>query len=309
MSSRLALGIDIGGTYIRFGLIDNKYNLSEFSVKETREVFKGRNPIKGLVNYINHYCNNKLGSNLPCAISIGFPSTISVDRRVIYSTPNIGSLQKLQNFAISNELEKVLGVPIFINRDVNFLFLYDIEHYHIDNNGIILGFYFGTGLGNTISIGGKILLGKNGTAGELGHIPVLGKNEKCGCGNNGCLELFASGKYLEKLQTDRFPDTPMNKMFTKYVDEPELITYIDYLSIPIAIEINIFDSDYIIIGGGIVHMPDFPIARLEEQIHKHTRKPLPDQNLKILYSSLKKESGVIGAGIYVHRRLLSEVWR
>ena len=64
---------------------------------------------------------------------------------------------------------------------------------------IISGFYFGTGIGNAIFINGHPLTGKNGTAGELGHIPSDGSTKVCGCGNVGCMESLAGGKYLAEL--------------------------------------------------------------------------------------------------------------
>lgn len=306
MNTNLVLGMDIGGTNMRFGLVDEQYQLSSFTIQSTRLILDCEDSIEKLVKCVRGYCNTFLGGQLPTAISAGFPSTIDKAQRIVISTPNI---KVLQNLAVADVMEQALGIPTFINRDVNFLFLYDMYYHQLNQEATILGFYVGTGLGNAISIGGKLLLGKNGVAAELGHIPVLGRSEPCGCGNSGCIEMFASGKYLEKLQEKRFSGTLISEMFVRHKEEPELIAFIDYLSLPIATEINIFDPDYVILGGGIVQMKEFPIALLEECIHQHTRKPYPNLNLELLYSSPKQENGVIGAGIYAYKRFESEDYK
>jgi len=303
MGEKLVLGIDIGGTHMRFGLVDQQYRLSHFAIEDTQRVLSGDEPIGRLIERICAYCNTYLDGGKPDMVSIGFPSTIDRERRIVISTPNI---KGMQNLAVVDEMEPALNIPVCINRDVNFLFLYDMQYHKLNKKGTVLGFYIGTGLGNAISIDGKLLLGKNGMAAELGHVPAFGNSMLCGCGNTGCMETLASGIYLEKLGRNYFPNTPIRDMFTDHRNQPEMIKYIDCLSLPIATEVNIFDPDYIIIGGGITQMPDFPTDTLEACIHRHTRKPYPDQNLEILYSPPQQENGVIGAAIYAHKQMESE---
>ena len=79
---------------------------------------------------------------------------------------------------------------------------------------------------------------------------------------------------------------------------PELKNQVEAMAVPVATEINILDPDYVILGGGLLQMRDFPLHLLKENIHKHTRKPYPAENLRFLYSNANQENGVIGAGIY-----------
>jgi allose kinase len=171
-------------------------------------------------------------------------------------------------------------------------------YFHIPKDKIILGFYIGTGLGNAIYINNEILLGKHGVAGELGHIPILGNKKKCSCGNEGCIEAITAGRYLEELCQTRFAGTPIQDIYINHADTPEIREQVEYLSIPIATEINIFDPHYIILGGGILQMEGFPKDMLEEFIIKHSRKPYPAEGLSILYALTEQENGIIGAGIY-----------
>jgi allose kinase len=147
------------------------------------------------------------------------------------------------------------------------------------------------------------LKGKNGVAAELGHIPVLGQYDRCGCGNPGCIELYASGLRLQKIKQEQFPECEIQNLFTKHQSSEVLREFIDALSIPIATVINILDPDDIIIGGGVVNMADFPKKELEAYIHLHNRKPLPADNLKISYTEASQTSGIIGAAYHAFRTL------
>src|SRR5665648_44585 len=98
------------------------------------------------------------------------------------------------------------------------------------------------------------------------HIPVLGKDDICGCGNKGCIENYTSGKQLEYLQSTYFPGTEISDLFEYHSNETVVEKFIEALSIPIATEINILDPDYVILGGGVIHMKGFPNEILEQYI-------------------------------------------
>ncbi len=306
MADKLILGMDIGGTNMRFGLVDEQFNRSHMVMELTQKVLACADPMETLKERIHAYCDRYLDGELPYALSMGFPSTIDKTRRIVTSTPNI---HRLQNIKVADIMESAFHVPVYVNRDVNFLMLYDMLYHRLTDKRIVLGFYLGTGLGNAIAIDGNLLLGKNGVAAELGHIPMYGANDLCGCGNYGCAETIASGLQLEKIRSEWFPDTPIQQIFTYYRDDPAILHFIDGLSIPIATEINIFDPDSVIIGGGIPQMPDFPTQALEKSIYRHLRKPYPAKGLEMIYSVPKQDNGVIGAGIYAFKRLESEDYR
>ena len=96
---------------------------------------------------------------------------------------------------VAHPLRKALGLPVYIEKDVNLLLLYDIHHLHLDPSKSILGFYVGTGFGNALYLNGDFYTGKNGATGELGHIPLYGLDKRCNCGNLGCAgdHLFRHG--------------------------------------------------------------------------------------------------------------------
>ena len=256
------LGIDIGGTNFRIGLVSQIYEITEFKIISIKELQKG-NFIDNLIKQIEFYIN--LYKEEIEAIGIGFPSIVSKDKKYVYSTPNI---KNLDNINITDSLEKKLNIPIYINKDVNFLILKDIKENKIKDDSIVIGLYIGTGFGNAIYINGQIIEGKHGVAGELGHIPVLGSEEVCSCGNIGCIEMYASGKALKKINDENFSETDINNIFLEHGNTKIIKKYIDTLAIPIATEINILDPDYIIIAGGVTIMKEFPIGELKKSIYE-----------------------------------------
>lgn len=298
--SKYVLGIDVGGTNIRAGLVDSEYQLSVFVIESVEQIIQENKTVENLILFIKRFIEEQAKNKNIIAISIGFPSTIDKDRKKILSTPNIAGLD---NIDIVDEIEKSLNIKVYINKDVNMLMMHDMYRENVPDKGLTTGFYLGTGLGNAIAFNGHLLIGKNGAAAELGHIPSRGHSDPCGCGNNGCVETFASGKYLRKLCDDNFKDTFIGDIFKNHKDDPIIKNFIRDLAIPIATEINILDPDYIIIGGGVVQMEGFPQELLEEAIHEFARKPYPDQNLKFLYSNSGQKNGVIGAGIYALKEI------
>lgn len=295
MEKEYILGIDVGGTNIRAGLVDNEYQLCGFMIESSAQIVDEVDATGKLTEFVKSYIDKQAQGKNVVAISIGFPSTIDKSRKKVLSTPNI---KGLNNVDVVDALEENLGITTFINKDVNMLMLFDMYKGSIPDNGITTGFYLGTGLGNAISIEGELLIGKSGAAAELGHIPSRDVDGQCGCGNRSCMELFASGKHLRELCDLHFPQTHISDVFKEHANHPIIQKFIHDLAIPVSTEINILDPDYIIIGGGLPQMEEFPKEQLESAIHEYARKPYPEKTLSFSYSVPMQENGVIGAGIY-----------
>lgn len=298
--SKYVLGLDIGGTNTRMGLVDENYQLTDFEIVKTEELQKGGDTVDNFITVLRSYLKEHADGKEIAAVSAGFPSTIDRERKVVLSTPNIEGFNQI---AIVDRLKEEFGIPAYIETDVDMLILYDMFANQIPGRGITCGFYFGTGLGNAVVINGELLVGKTGAAAELGHIPTRGVEGSCGCGNKNCIELIASGYHLRDICDKVFPDVHISDVFVKCLDTPEIVQFIDDLALAVATEINILDPDYIILGGGLTQMPGFPFERLEACIYKYARKPFPAQELSYLYSKQAQENGVIGAGILGFKKL------
>ena len=287
------IGLDIGGTNFRVGAVGPEGDVQQFRKISVHDVFQSADPLADLLSFLRQYIPSTPAGQE--AICIGFPATIDRDRKRVLQAPN---LPYMENLPVVEYLTRELGIPVFIERDVTLVLYYDMIAYDIPRRGIISGFYFGTGVGNAIFLDGSPLIGKNGTAGELGHIPVDGSTLTCGCGNVGCMENLAGGKYLRSLTETVYPDTPIGELFTRHSSEPPLIRYVDRMAQAVATEINILDPDYVLIGGGVLAMKDFPRRTLEEMLLKRVRKPYPAENLQLLFPEDRPEKGVVGAAYF-----------
>ena len=294
------LGVDVGGTNTRSAFVDCDKNAKHFKTLDSEDVFKD-DAVANFVRYVAHLIQTAdLNGKSIRAISAGFPSTVDQNHRKIISTPN---LRGLNNVEMADILEQKFGIPAFINRDVCMLLYYDMYVHKLPKDVVVIACYIGTGYGNAIYIDGNLLKGKNGAAGELGHIPVYGGETPCGCGNKGCSETIASGKRLFQLHQQHFSDVSIADVFSKYESHPILQQYIRALAIPVATEVNIFDPHYVILGGGVLQMKDFPKKEFETAILEHTRKPYPACNLELIYTVEARTNGVIGAGIFGFEQL------
>lgn len=286
------LGVDVGGTNIRMGLVDAQGRVAGMARVPSAEISHPDGPAR-LAALLAGYLAGQGGAR-PDAVSIGFPSTVNRERTRLLSTPN---LEGFDGVEIADILTGALSLPVLIDRDVNLLFRHDCWALRLPAEGVVLGVYVGTGIGNAIAHDGRILRGCNGVAGELGHIPLPGVADVCGCGNIGCAETRAGGRRLAAIQAEAFPDTPIDRLFALHAGAPQLRDFIDCLSIVVATEVNLLDPEAIILGGGVLGMEGFPRGLLEERLRAHMRKPYPAENLRVCYAAGGAECGVIGAAL------------
>jgi len=177
--------------------------------KNSSRIFDKGDVIETLYLNISDYMKRYNAADSIKAVAIGLPSMVSKDKKTVISTPN---LKGFDNIPFGDTLSKKLGIPVYVDRDVNFLLQNDIVTLGLPKDSTVLGFYIGTGFGNAIYLNGSFYCGRNGAAGELGHIPFPNIEEKCTCGNVGCSEVICSGKYLEKITAELFPETDIKNV-------------------------------------------------------------------------------------------------
>jgi allose kinase len=233
------------------------------------------------------------------AITFALSSLLDRERTYVYSSPMV---KGFDNIPLKSELEREFAYPIILEKDVNILQLYEIYKRQLPREGIVTGFYLGTGLGNSISIDGKVYVGNTGSACELGHIPLYGSTGICGCGKNGCIELKACGRVLEHLAEKIFR-CPVVEIFQQYGSTSEIKEIIEYFALAIATEIGILDPRCVVLGGGVVAMPGFPKDLLIARIKSHVRTPYPRESLEFVFASRDSQAGIVGAVIHAKNKL------
>lgn len=296
------IGMDIGGTFIRIGTVTVQNQLLAFETHDSKLLSKGppQTAINDLEAFIRQYIerNHILGYR---GIAVAFPGTIDPDRKILYSASNLGENAKCRfdNLDIGRELTERFGVPCFLGKDTDYLLRCDVHTHKLDASGLIGGIYFGTGIGSSFIYHGESFYGKNGVAGEIGHLPISERNLPCTCGHRGCCESIASGWRLRQIHQEFFPETPLDNLFEEHRNAPPLQVFINDISRVISVTGNLLDCNTTVIGGGILAMAGFPRDQLVELTMEKLRSPYPRNGYDLIFSTTGQKSGVLGAAYFL----------
>lgn len=290
--SKYFIGIDVGGTNVRIGLVDESLNIIHEEKHQSKKIGKNLGP------FIKEFALKHKENHEILAISIGFPGLVDQATRSVLHIPNQRDFEG--DYLL--KIEEELGIPIIVGNDVNLLMLYDASFFGIDPNKSVLGFYLGTGFGNAIRIKNQLYQGEFGAAGEIGHVPVYLNGYKKDETQDD-LESIVSGFNLIKIHEKHFKDTPFEEIFKKHFDSEPIQTYLHILAFYIATEMTILDISTIILGGGVIMSEQFPKAYLERLIKKNLFAKLTQENFKTYYAHPAVNSGILGAVLYAKSHL------
>jgi glucokinase len=186
--SEYSIGVDLGGTNLRAAAIDPAGKMLN-KIAGSTPVQAGRNAvIIDIVRAIETLQAALSGQRL-AGVGIGVPGFILMDQGIVVGAPN---LPEFNNYPVRDEIEKRLGARVILENDANAAALG--EKWIGAGRGVddLVLMTLGTGIGGGIIIGGRVLHGHLGMAGELGHVTVVPNGYPCGCGNLGCVEKYAS---------------------------------------------------------------------------------------------------------------------
>ena len=155
-------------------------------------------------------------------------------------------------------------------------------------------------------IDGKVYIGNTGSACELGHIPVLGFTDSCGCGKKGCIELKASGRTLYLLAEEKY-HCPVSEIFERHGGEKDVKDVVHACAMAAATEITILDPNYVVLGGGVVDMKGFPMEYFEQTVKENLRIPYPRDSVRFIRALGDPEAGIVGAAINAAARMEQRV--
>jgi len=183
------ISVDLGGTKILSSWVTSEGKILA-RVKIPTKIEKGKSTIAGRINEsISKLLEeNSLTAKDIKAICVGAPGSVNPYTGVIGTAPNLG----LRKYNLKTELEKLTGIPVFIENDVN-LGALGIQKFELSDKACnTLVVFIGTGIGGALILDGKMYRGTNFFAGEIGHIQIKNNGHLCGCGKKGCLEAEAS---------------------------------------------------------------------------------------------------------------------
>lgn len=313
--NELLIGIDIGGTTVKIGLIKTNGDIYEKWEIPTNTSNAG----KAIVDDIWKSISGKLETwHLEqvsiIGIGVGAPGFINIDTGFVYEAVNIG----WKNFDLAKQLKQKSGLPVFIENDANIAVLGENWTGAGNQAKNLIAITLGTGVGGGIIANGKIVNGQNGMAGELGHIVVEENGYQCNCGNRGCLETLVSATGIVRQAKDKiakFPESALAKrcqvngsLTSK--DIFELAQKGDSISKKIVQDIAeilgktianlgvIINPSKVLIGGGVSAAGDQLINEIKLVFEQHAL-PRVVEACEIKTAQLGNDAGIIGAAYLV----------
>lgn len=314
------IGVDVGGTNIACGVVDDNCNIIARSKIRTNEnSTNGAKPtyeeVFDVIKRAIIAACDEAGISVSDvhSIGIGCPGTCNNDSGVVEYSNNLDFV----NVPLRADTEKEFGVPVYLENDANAAAFGEFLAGSAKGANSAVVITLGTGVGSGIVIDGKIYRGSNYAGGEIGHTVIVMDGLPCTCGRRGCFEAYSSATGLVHMTTQASelnPDSLMTKLIreegkvsarTAYkamkagdpVGKAVTEQYVKYLSCGIANVINTFQPDILCIGGGVCNESDnllIPLkAAVAEQIYsKHSAK-----NTEIVICSLGNDAGIIGAAM------------
>src|SRR5258706_5499252 len=194
--SGFAIGVDLGGTNLRVAVVDDAGKLLEKMTTGT-QVTRGRDRvITELCADIQQLAGKFKSAGTLVGIGIGVPGIIDMHTGMVHESPN---LPGWHNYPVRDDIERRLGTRVILETDANAAAMGEFWLGAGRDYDSMCMFTLGTGVGGGIILDGKIWHGMTGMAGELGHLTIEPEGARCGCGNNGCLEQYASATAIVRM--------------------------------------------------------------------------------------------------------------
>jgi len=309
------LGIDIGGTSIKAGIVSREGRiLAKSRIPTAREagvagVLEG---IKKLVEDLRERAGP--GGESPAVAGVGVPGSVEAEQGLVRLAPNLG----WQNVALREQLQELLKLPVTVDNDAHMAALGEMWQGAGREYGDLLMITLGTGIGSALILGGAVHRGAFGYGAEMGHVKVLPDGPPCRCGGRGCLETLASATAMVRmaerelaagcpsLLSGRRPlearDIVEGAARGDEVSRKVLNTAARYLGTALANAALVAGPAVIIIGGGVAQAGDIvlePVRRaFAEALGAWQVKAVP-----VVAAQLGNDAGFIGAA-YAAQNLL-----
>ncbi|MBP2411783.1 glucokinase [Arthrobacter stackebrandtii] len=266
------IGVDIGGTKIAAGLVDDKGHVLARVQKATPE---GEQAIANTVVEAILELQPEVGGTL---VGIAVPGYVSTDHRSVVYAANL----ELENTKLADLIEAKLDITCLVINDANAALWAEFRFGAARSAQNVAMVTVGTGIGGGLLVNGQLVVGAHGWAGEIGHMVVDPGGRACGCGSRGCLDRYASGSTL-----------------TKHAQTPEDFAEIArWLGFGLSQVSMLLDPDVILLGGGVSAAGAALVRptqeKLAELLAEHGRESAP----RVRSAELGPDAGFIGAAAY-----------
>jgi len=306
------VSVDLGGTNIRVALVDQNGKIIEKQEIPTRVAEGEKIVIRQMKELIRDVIKkSKMAVQQIMGIGIASPGPLDTKTGVIINTPNLG----WKNVPLKDAIEEEFHLPTYVDNDGN---LAALGEYWL-GAGVKVNYLvcltLGTGIGGGIIINGEIFHGATDAAGELGHVIVEPNGLRCGCGNYGCMEAYASGTGITKRTTQAIKEGAVTSITELVKNQLEKITPLivyqaatkgdelanhilnetaRYLGIGIVSIVNVLNPQLVIIGGRVVQMGELLLNYIKDEVAKRAFLE-PCKRIAIVPAKLGDDAGIIGA--------------
>ncbi len=303
---KYCFGVDIGGTTVKIGLFELEGKIVDKWEIKTRTANKGEAVLPDIAESLQKkIAELNIQKEEIKGIGVGVPAPVN-DEGIVKNTANLGWGYK----EVTRELEELTGLPAKAGNDANVAALGEMWLGAGNGQKNMIMVTLGTGVGGGVIVGGKMLVGQNGAGGEIGHICVnYEETDRCGCGNQGCLEQYASAtgitrlarKRLEKNEDDtilRGQELSAKAVFDalkagdKVAEEivEEFGAYLGYACANLA---AVADPAVFVIGGGVSKAGDILLGYIEKNYQK--KAFFAQKDAKFVLAQLGNDAGICGA--------------
>ncbi len=313
-SNKYAIGVDLGGTYIKFGLVTSE-GVIEKKLKLKAHVENGHEPV---VNDILEGVASIIESGVKVkGIGIGSPGTINPKKGTVDTPPNFPNWGVVP---LAKIIEKKSGIETFIENDANAAAMGELIFGAGRNYKSFILVTLGTGVGGGIILKNKIFRGEFGAAGEIGHMSINQfTGPKCNCGSIGCIEAYLGNKHLVASVIKELPAHTSSKIFelidhnfdnlspriiseaAELGDEYAKSVIVDCgnkLGMVLSAACNLLDVSTIIVGGGVAGFGSVLLESAEQSAKSRVLESIRPR-VKVIHAELKNDAGILGAASLV----------
>jgi glucokinase len=326
--SPYVVGMDLGGTKILAAVVDSDGRITAEAKLKT-QAREGPDAVIQRMAEGARLAARKAGVDWDKVrgMGVGAPGPLDPEAGVVHRTPN---LTGWQDIPLGPRLSELLGVPVYLENDVNLGTLG--EHALGAGQGTrdMVGIFVGTGVGGGLVLDGRLRCGFRHAAGEIGHMVMMPDGPVCGCGKRGCLEALASRTAIERdirigLSVGResiIPELVGKKTLrltsgvlakALHSNDP-LVTEVMrraqwYLGLMTGSIVNLIDPEMVVFGGGIVEaLGDDFLVPIRTTARQHFIQQAEADRVRIVAAQLGDYAGVLGAAVLVRQQIGQDVY-
>lgn len=300
----IAIGIDIGGTKVAFGFVDEQGTViakgslkTDLSVSPMEMIVRIGDAVKQLAEQQGLSLAEMKG------IGVGAPGPLDTQSGKLNCPPN---LKSWWGFPVVEALQAQLPLPIKMENDATAAALAEKWLGAAQDSEHFIFVTISTGIGAGIYLHGKLLTGATGNAGDAGHMIVDPSGGICSCGQAGCWEWIASGTAIARQATEILGrETSSKDAFDLAAKgDPQMSELVNrvfnYIGMGCVSLINVLDPNKIVIGGGVSQVGEPLFTAVQSYVSKYALNPSGKQTV-IVPAQLQQDAGLIGAAALVQR--------